>query len=229
MIQVTSLENTTRLRRQALRLEWFTIGYNVLEGLVALVLGGIASSIALVGFGLDSGVEVLAAVVLLWRLTRKERDEEHAARLERRAVLLVGLSFWVLGTYISWQSIDKLLSGEQPQVSWGGIGLALLSLLVMPWLARQKRKVAVQLDSRALSSESAQTEICAYLSAVLLGGLLLNALFGWWWADPVVSLGIVALMLKEGWENIEVWRGRKECGCSCGSALESAMNVKERL
>lgn len=216
LVQLTSPKKRTQLKRQAVWLESGTVGYNVLEGIVAVTLGSLASSVALVSFGIDSAVEVMASLVLLWRLTRQEKDAAHAAQLERRAVLLVGISFLVLAIYIAWHSIESLLGGVEASPSWGGIGLAIASLIVMPWLASQKKKVAKQLNSRALSSEANQTSLCAYLSAVLLGGLLLNALFQWWWADPLVSLVIVGMMVKEGWENIEVWRGRKEGGC-CAS------------
>jgi divalent metal cation (Fe/Co/Zn/Cd) transporter len=135
--------------------------------------------------------------------------------LERRAVLLVGISFVLLAAYISWEAVSKLLSQEQPQVSWSGIGLAALSLVVMPLLAARKKRVALQLNSRALAADATETLTCSWLSAVLLGGLLLNALFGWWWADPVASLGIVLFLLKEGWEGIQVGRGKEALDC-CG-------------
>jgi divalent metal cation (Fe/Co/Zn/Cd) transporter len=212
-IQLISPAKRKLLHRRAVRLELFTVGYNTLEGIISVLLGLLAGSVALVGFGLDSAVEVLSGLVILWRFTRKERDAEHAERLERRSVLLVGLSFFVLAAYVGWEAVTKVFGQEQAEASWGGIALAILSLLIMPWLARQKKRTAFQLNSRSLSSDATQTSLCAYLSAVLLVGLVLNALFGWWWADPVVSLGIVGWMVKEGWENIEVARGRKEGGC----------------
>ena len=206
-------ENPAGLRQTALRLEYFTVGYNFLEGIFSVGLGILASSVALIGFGLDSGIEVLSALVLLWRLTRKEESNEHAERLERRAVLFVGLSFMVLAIYIGWQAIEKLLNQAQPEASWAGIALTFTSLLVMPWLAFRKKKVAAQIKSRALAADATETMACVWLSVVTLGGLLLNALFGWWWADPVASLGIVFFLVKEGWEGIQVGTGREELDC----------------
>lgn len=203
----------TDLRRRALRLEYFTVGYNLLEGIVSVALGLLAGSVALVGFGLDSGVEVLSALVLLWRLTRKEETDEQAERLERRAVLFVGFSFWILAAYIGWEAVSKLVGQERPEASWGGIILAVASLMIMPFLAQQKKKVATQLNSRALAADAVETLACSWLSVVLLGGLLLNAFFGWWWADPVASLGIVLFLLKEGWEGVQVGTGREEIDC----------------
>jgi divalent metal cation (Fe/Co/Zn/Cd) transporter len=216
MLQVMTSNTRMQLRRKALGLAWFTVVYNFIEGLIAVSLGTVADSIALVGFGLDSGVEVLAALVIVWRFTRIEKDANHAEKLEKRAVLLVGISFFVLAFYIGWQSISKLLVAHEPEASLGGIILAVTSLIVMPVLAAEKRKVAVKLNSRSLASESTQTQMCSYLSAVLLLGLTLNLLFSWWWADPTASLVIVVMMVKEGWENVEVVRGRKEGGC-CSS------------
>jgi divalent metal cation (Fe/Co/Zn/Cd) transporter len=216
MIAMTNTEPKKALYRRAIFLELFTLGYNTLEGLISVLLGVLAGSVALVGFGLDSGIEVLSGFVILWRFTRKERDAQHAQQLERRAVLLIGLSFFVLGAYVGWEVLSKLISQEHAEASWGGIILAIASLIIMPWLAKQKKRTALQLNSRSLASDSTQTSLCAYLSAVLLLGLVLNALLGWWWADPVASWGIVGMMVKEGWENIEVARGRKESCCdSC--------------
>ncbi len=213
MIQLISPRTQALLRKRALRLEIFTVGYNLLEGIFSILLGVVAASVALISFGLDSGIEVLAALVLLWRLTRKENDAAHARQLERRAVLLVGISFLVLALYIIWEATSKIIGEAEPQTSWGGILLAVSSLIVMPLLAARKKKVAASLKSWSLASEATQTSLCAYLSAVLLGGLLLNALLGWWWADPLASLVIVALMVKEGWDNIQVGLGRKEGSC----------------
>lgn len=214
MIQLVSPSRRKALQKDALKFEFFTIGYNILEGIIAVSLGLYAGSIALLSFGFDSGVEVMASFILVWRLTRHERDAEHTRQLERRAVLLVGISFWILGSFIGWQALEKLITQEAASPSWGGIILAIASIIVMPWLAHRKKKIAAQLESRALSSEANQTSLCAYLSAALLIGLTLNMLFGWWWADPVTSLVIVAVMFKEGYENLEVWRGKKD-SCSC--------------
>lgn len=212
---VVKTEDISSLRKRGLRLEYLTVGYNLFEGVGAVGLGLLANSIALVGFGLDSGVEVLSAFVLIWRLTREEETNEQAQKSERRAVLFVGLSFIVLAVYIGWEAVSKLLGGERPEVSWGGIALSIGSLIVMPWLGIQKKKVAAQLESRALAADAVETFSCVGLSAVVLGGLLLNTLFGWWWADPIASLGIVVFLIKEGWEGIQVGTGREELdGCA---------------
>ncbi len=145
------------LQRRALRLEYFTVGYNLLEGIISVGLGIVAGSVALIGFGLDSGVEVLSALVLLWRLTRQAETDEQAERLERRAVLFVGVSFFILAAYVGWQAVDKIISQERPAVSWGGIVLALASVIIMPWLAAQKKKVALIMNSRALLADSTET------------------------------------------------------------------------
>lgn len=188
------------LRQRALRLEWFTVSWNVLEAVVAIVAGVLAGSIALVGFGLDSVIETASAVILLWRLKQTGEAEEHA---ERRAVRMVGISFFVLAGYVAWEAVSALLQKEAPQASLPGMILAAASLIVMPLLARSKRRLATEMGSKALAADSQETLACAYLSATLLVGLLANAFFGWWWADPVAALGIVVFLIREGWEAFE--------------------------
>ena len=188
--------------RRGRNLEYLTIGWNSLEAVVAVGAGFLAGSIALVGFGVDSVIESLSGAVLLWRLFAGEHREELALRL-------VGVSFLLLAAYIIFDAGKSLLLGEPPEASYVGIGLAVLSLLVMPVLARAKRRVAANLNSRALEADSRQTDICAYLSAILLLGLGLNALFGWWWADPVAGLVMIPIIAKEG---IEALRGKTCCG-----------------
>ncbi len=188
------------LTKRALRLEVFTVSWNVLEAVVAIAAGVIAGSIALVGFGLDSVMESASAVILLWRLRQTGEAEEHA---ERRAVRLVGVSFFVLAAYVAWEAASSLIQKEQPQTSVVGMILAAASLIVMPTLGRAKARLAKEMGSRALAADSQETMACAYLSATLLGGLLANALFGWWWADPVAALGIVVFLVREGWEAFE--------------------------
>jgi divalent metal cation (Fe/Co/Zn/Cd) transporter len=192
---------------RGLRLEYFTLGWNLLEALVAVVCGVIAGSIALVGFGLDSVVEVSSGSVLLWRL-RADRHAENRERAERSAVRLVGVSFLLLALYVAGDAIKTLLRRETPEESIPGIVLAIASLIAMPLLARAKRRVARGLNSRAMQADSRQTDICAYLSAILLGGLLLNAALGWWWADPAAALIMVPFIAHEG---IEAVQGKTCC------------------
>ncbi|MBX9769776.1 MAG: cation transporter [Candidatus Obscuribacterales bacterium] len=192
------------------RLEIFTVVWNSLEGLVAIASGIIASSIALVGFGFDSGIEVLSGLVLLARLSL-DHNESRRERIEKISVRLVGLSFFILSAYVGFDSVSMILNHEPPQKSVFGIALALLSLLVMPWLAKEKRKVASAINSGALMADAKQTDFCVYLSVILLAGLLLNALFGFWWADPLAAIIMVPIIAKEGWEGV---RG-KSCCESC--------------
>lgn len=176
------------------RLQYFTVAWNSLEGLIALMAGFLAASVALVGFGFDSVIEVTSGAAVLWRL--HSEDE----RSERVALRIVGACFVALAVYIAYDSASSLLAGRAPERSIPGILLAALSLLVMPILARAKRKVAVTLGSAAMGADAKQTEFCAYLSAILLGGLLLNAIWGWWWADPLAALVMIPIIAKEGWQ-----------------------------
>jgi divalent metal cation (Fe/Co/Zn/Cd) transporter len=189
-------------------LEYVTIGYNSLEGLVAIVAGLFAGSIALVGFGVDSCIEVTSGAALLWRL-RADVDERRRDRAEAIALRIVGVSFLALAAYVAYDAVTALLYREAPDESLPGIILAAASLVVMPVLARAKRRVAAELASGAMRADAKQTELCTYLSAILLGGLLLNALVGWWWADPVAALVMVPIIAKEG---VEAVRG-EQCGC----------------
>jgi len=176
------------------RLEYFTIGWNLTEALVGIGAGWLAGSVALVGFGADSVIESLSGGVLLWRLASPHQDESR----ERLASRLVGVSFFLLAAYVLYESLAALLRREAPASSPVGIGLAAVSLVVMPLLARAKRRVAAAIQSRALVADSRQTDLCAVLSAILLGGLGLNALLGWWWADPLAALAMVPLIALEG-------------------------------
>ncbi len=199
------------LRAAAVRfgrhLEYFTIGYNSLEGLIAVVAGLLAGSIALVGFGFDSLIEVTSGLTLLWRL-RADVDEERRERAEAISLRIVGVCFVILAIYVSYDSIKSLIRREAAQESLIGIVLAAVSLIVMPLLVRAKRKVARGINSGAMMADSKQTELCTYLSGILLVGLLLNALLGWWWADPVAALIMVPIIVKEG---IEALRGETCC------------------
>jgi len=192
--------------RQGRRLEYFTVGWNLIEAAVALGAGLFAGSIALIGFGIDSLIETSSGAVLLWRLQEGEEGEKR----ERMALKLVGISLMALAVYVAIDAIKGLILKEPPEESLVGIILAAVSLIVMPLLAWAKRKVAAKLNSQALVADSHQTDICAYLSAILLVGLGVNALFGWWWADPVSALAMVPIIVKEG---LEALRGEacEEC------------------
>jgi len=189
------------------RLEYFTLGWNLTEAAVAIGAGLFAGSIALIGFGIDSLIESLSGGILLWRLQSTNTDESR----EQLAYKLVGISFFLLALYVAFEAGKSLLRHEQPDTSVVGIVLSIVSLIVMPLLARAKRRVAAKIDSRALYADSRQTDICAYLSAILLGGLLLNALVGWWWADQLAALCMLPLIFREGMEAI---RNQSCCHCS---------------
>jgi divalent metal cation (Fe/Co/Zn/Cd) transporter len=188
-----------------------TLAYNSLEGVVAIVVGLGAGSIALVGFGIDSGIEVSASVVALWRLAA-DAEPRRRARVERISHRAIGCLFIALATYVAIDASYALLQHEAPDASVPGIVLAIASLVVMPYLARKKRRIGNALGSRALVSESAQTSLCTYLSAILLGGLVLNAVVGWWWSDPVAALLMVPIIAREGVEGL---RGKSSCADGC--------------
>ncbi len=192
---------------RGLSLEYFTVAWNLVEALVALASGAVAGSIALIGFGLDSLIEVSSGGILLWRL-HSDHDERRRESAERRALQLVGISFLALAAYVAGDSVVSLVKREAPERSLVGIVLAIVSLITMPMLARGKRRVALTLGSRALQADSRQTDICAYLSAILLLGLLLNAAFGWWWADPAAGLVMAPFIVYEG---IQALRGKTCC------------------
>lgn len=190
-------DRTVLLRRRAFRLEYATIVWNIVEAVVAVAAGWIAGSIALIGFGLDSLIEVFAAAVVVWELGGVGEDRQ------RRALRLIGASFFVLALYVTIEAVRDLVVGAEAAESPVGIGLAAISLAVMPALAFAKGRTGRRLGSRTLIADSKETWLCSYLSAILLGGLLLNATVGWWWADPLAALGIAFLALREG---LEAWR-----------------------
>lgn len=204
----TPSDQRAGLVRRGRALEYFTIVWNCLESIVAIGSGLVAGSIALVGFGFDSLIESSSGAILLWRL----RDDEKGEQREKAALKFVGISFLLLAAYVAFDALKSLVEREAPKTSYVGIGLAVVSLIVMPLLARKKRQVAALLNSRALQADSRQTDICAYLSAILLGGLLLNLFFGWWWSDPVAALVMVVIIAKEG---VEALRGETCSDCSC--------------
>jgi divalent metal cation (Fe/Co/Zn/Cd) transporter len=193
------------------RLEYFTIAWNTLEGLVAVIAGAMAGSISLVGFGLDSFIEVTSGSVLLWRMSVDSNVHRRETN-EKRALRIVGACFLLLVAYITYDSISDLWSKRAPEHSISGIVLACVSLVVMPLLSRAKRRVGRAMGSAAMHADAKQTEFCTYLSAILLAGLLLNAFVGLWWADPLAALIMVPIIAREG---IEGLRGRT---CSDGCA-----------
>jgi len=200
------IEERKRLLRRGRHLEYLTLGWNLVEAAVAIGSGLVAGSTALVGFGIDSLIESTSGAALLWRLSGGDGGEER----EARALQLVGGSFLLLAAWVGWEGLSTLLGREKPDWSFVGIVLAGLSLVIMPILARAKRKVASGLGSRALEADSRQTDLCAYLSALLLIGLGLNALLGWWWADPVAALAMVPIIVREGLRSL---RGEECSDC----------------
>jgi divalent metal cation (Fe/Co/Zn/Cd) transporter len=186
-------------------LSWLSLAWMSVEGVVAIAAGIVASSIALIGFGLDSAIEGLASVIIIWRFTGS-RVFSHAAEL--RAQKLVAAQFFLLAPYVAFESIRALAGGERPDVSWVGIGLALGSVIFMPMLGIAKQRLAVQIGSVATRGEGRQNMLCAYLAGALLIGLLGNALVGAWWLDPVVGLLIAAVAVREG---VDSWRGEGCC------------------
>jgi divalent metal cation (Fe/Co/Zn/Cd) transporter len=187
-------QGVARLGKQ---LEYFTIAWNSLEGLVALVAGALAGSISLVGFGLDSFIEVTSGGVLLWRMS-VDADVRKRERGEKLSLRIVGVCFLALAAYVGYESVSDLVSRKSPEQSIPGIVLACVSLVVMPLLSRAKKKVGTELGSAAMHADAKQTDFCVYLSLILLLGLVLNATLGWWWADPAAALIMVPIIAKEG-------------------------------
>lgn len=212
MADIGILERTAVVRRGR-RLEYFTIAWNAMEGLVAVAAGVIAGSISLVGFGIDSVIEVTSGCVLLWRMS-VDAYVERRERNEKRALRVVGICFVMLAAYILYESIMDLLSKRALGHSVPGIVLACVSLVVMPLLSRAKRRVGRALGSAAMHADAKQAEFCTYLSAILLAGLLLNALFGLWWADPAAALIMVPIIAKEGIEGLQ-GKACDDCGSHC--------------
>ncbi len=211
MVATTIPPSRSALVRRGRRLEYFTVAYNCLEGLVSIVAGAIAGSVSLIGFGLDSIIEVTSGTVLLWRL-HYDLDPSRRELAERTTLRIVGGCFIALAAYIAYESASTLLHREIPERSLPGIIVAAVSVIVMPLLARAKRKVAAGIGSGAMQADSRQTDFCTYLSAILLGGLLLNALAGWWWADPIAGLVMVPIIAREGVDGLK----GKACCTDCG-------------
>jgi divalent metal cation (Fe/Co/Zn/Cd) transporter len=208
-----SAVRTAHLKR-GLHLEYITVAWNLIEGIVSVAAAVGAGSVALLGFGIDSFVETTSGLVLIWRLRaeRHARDSKDIEQLDRRAHKLVGLSLFLLAAYIAYDAVSSLAMRERPEPTVVGIVITTLSLMAMWWLARAKRRTARGLGSRALEADSFQTTACFWLSVITLTGIALNAALGWWWADPAAALGITWFLVSEG---REAWRG-EDCDCGGG-------------
>ena len=194
-----------RLVRRAQILAWASLAWMTAEGVVAVTAGILAGSIALIGFGIDSAIEGIASVIIIWRFWGARAMSERA---ERRAQKLVAVQFFVLAPYVGIEAVRTLVTSSEPQVSYLGIGLTAVSAVFMPFFGIAKQRVAVRLNSRATMGEGAQNMLCAYLSVAVLAGLALNAALGWWWADPLAALVIAGVAVREG---LEAWRGEDCC------------------
>jgi divalent metal cation (Fe/Co/Zn/Cd) transporter len=210
---MTTPDATTRavLVRRGLKLNYATIAYNVVEAVVSLSAGIVAGSVALVGFGIDSVIEVTASGAAQWRL-RADVDHVRRERVERITVRVIGWSFLGLAAYVALDSIVSLWFRERPDRSMLGTVILALSVIVMPVLARAKRRVARALGSAALEADATQTSLCAYLSVIALVGVALNALAGWWWCDPAAALAMVPIIAKEGVDGV---RAKSHCDTCC--------------
>lgn len=200
-----------RLVGRAKTLSWLSLAYITAEGAIAIAAAILSSSVALLGFGLDSAIEGFASIIVIWRFTGTRRLSEHA---EQRAQRLVAITFFLLAPYITQDAIRTLMNGEHPRTSWLGIGLSIASIIVMPLFGKAKQAVGRRLGSGATAGEGSQSMLCAYLAAGVLTGLALNAAFGLWWADPAVALTIGTLALNQG---RQTWRG-KCCCAQCPAA-----------
>jgi divalent metal cation (Fe/Co/Zn/Cd) transporter len=203
-------EERRRLGRRAQLLAAASVTYNVVEAIVAITAGVVAGSVALVGFGLDSIVEVSSGLIILWQFRHRLPESR-----ERQAMRMLAISFFALAAYVTFESLQALIGGNDPQTSPVGIALAAASLIVMPFLSWAQRRTGKALGSNAVVADGTQTLLCTYLSAVLLVGLVLNATLGWGWADPIAGLVIAAVALREG---VEAWQGKGCCAPVAGSA-----------
>jgi divalent metal cation (Fe/Co/Zn/Cd) transporter len=194
-----------RAAGRARLLSWLSLAYMAAEGTIGIITAILAGSVALLGFGLDSVIEGLASVIIIWRFTGTRTLSQTA---ESRAHKAVAVTFFLLAPYIAYDAITTLIAQDHAQTSWLGIGLSIASLTTMPILGIAKRRLGARLDSAATAGEGTQNLLCAYLAAAVLVGLLANTLFGWWWLDPIVGLGIAGLAVREG---IEAWRGEDCC------------------
>ncbi len=201
-----------KLYKKALNLEYFTVGYNILEAVLSILFGANAGSIALIGFGLDSIVESLSGLILIWRLRKHETCSEDEERIsENKAIKFVAVTFFLLGAYVLYESVKKLIFVEIPEPSLLGIIISIFSVIIMPILSFKKRDIGIQINSKALVADSKETLTCAFLSVPLLLGLATNYFFGFWQADPLVGLIVVMFLIREGrewWE--EANEGKEE-------------------
>jgi divalent metal cation (Fe/Co/Zn/Cd) transporter len=204
-------EDRARLGRRAQLLAGASVSYNLVEGVIAITAGLVAGSVALIGFGLDSAVEVSSGLIILWQFRHRLPESR-----EQQALRLIAVSFLALAAYVTFESVRALVTGAEPESSPVGIALAVASLMVMPFLAWAQRRTGKALHSGSVVADSNQTLLCTYMSAVLLVGLALNAALGWWWADPLAGLAIAAIALKEG---RDAWRGE---GCCAPTAVHGA-------
>jgi cation diffusion facilitator family transporter len=200
------------LHRRGVRLEWFTVAWNVVEGVVAIGAGLVTGSVSLIGFGADSFIEVISAVALLWRFRKAgpNASAEERGDAERRALYLVATTFFLLAAYISYEAVGALLSREGPENSPVGLVLSVVSLLVMPALAYGKGRTGREMGSEALQADAIETWVCSYLSLALLAGVGLHAAFGWWWADPAGALAMLPVIVWQGWETLGEAREERE-------------------
>jgi len=192
-----------RAARQAKWLSWVSLAYMTAEGAIAIIAAVLAGSVALLGLGFDSVIEGAGSIIIVWRFSGARTLSETAERAAQKAV---AVSFFALAPYIAYEAIAKLVGGKHPATSWLGIGLAVTSLIIMPFLGTAKKSLGARLDSEATTGSGVQNMLCAYLAAAVLAGLLANTLLGWWWLDPAIGLGIAAWAL---WEGAEAWRGKE--------------------
>jgi divalent metal cation (Fe/Co/Zn/Cd) transporter len=204
-LTITPRADRDRWIRRVKLLAWVGIGWHVVEFAIAMVAGVAAGSIALIGFGADSLIEAVAGFIVLWRFADRRADSAHAERLAQQ---MIAVSFYLLAAYVGIESVRALVLGQHPDASWVGVGLAAVTTITMPVLARAKGRAGEGVGSSATVSESGQTMLCAYLSVALLIGLAANAVLGWWWADPLAALAIAAVALREGRQS---WRGEACC------------------
>jgi cation diffusion facilitator family transporter len=208
----TTAARREQLHRRGIRLEWFTVAWNVVEGVVAIGAGLLTGSVSLIGFGADSFIEVISAFALLWRLRKAgpNASAEERGDAERRALYLVAATFFLLAAYIAYEAAGALLSGEGPEDSSVGLVLSVVSLLVMPVLAYGKQRTGREMGSEALKADAVETWVCSYLSLALLAGVGLNAAFGWWWADPAGALAMLPVIVWQGFETLGEAREERE-------------------
>ena len=203
---------TGKAARRAVRYAQFTIGYNVVEGIIAIAAGTVAGAVSLIGFGVDSSIEVAAATVVLVRLLAEMKGGEPDEAKERRALKFIAVTFFALAAYVTIEGIRDLVSGEKPDTSLVGIVLTGVSIVIMPWLAHAKRKAGLEMNSRLVVADAAETKLCAWLSVSTFAGLVAFALLGWTWIDPVAGFVIAAFAIMEG---KEAWEGELVCDDGC--------------